>query len=139
MPLFDCEVERPFRRMRGRGNTFYPADELARAEFLETLEGLPLLVTHEGMSKQGFTSNGAFDGEWVRADVTVSGIEALAKVFAEGMVQVSLATKGKFVRKQLWAIDRGYQEICDGHSFDLRAVHLAIVPLGRVQGARLDF
>jgi hypothetical protein len=137
LPVYDSESIRPFRRIKGRGVEYWPARVLGSATFMDAMEGLPLIVTHESKDWRGFVSNARFDGEWVRGDVTAT-LKALIDIVVRGWTELSLGVLHTHAHKPIWIEDRGYTEVCDCVVDMAKPYHLALVDRGRVRGARLN-
>ncbi|RZF31337.1 DUF2213 domain-containing protein [Paraburkholderia sp. UYCP14C] len=124
-------------------NTYCPPHLLSDERFLKKLERLPVILGHlncvEARHYEGTTSAARFDGEWVIADLTINTVAVLTEIFVHRVTDLSLASQDSH---EAWpggsVFDRGLERDFEYLVTAIKPTHIAIVPIGRVEGARLN-
>lgn len=137
------ELELPAADKRKWFNTYYSAAALSDIRFLKAFDGLPIILGHmnetEERHREGFASAARFDGEWVIADLMLTTAAIAKEVFAYGVTDLSASINGE-PRTLNGAIDEEGVKTPFEYSWeDLVPVHIALVNVGRVPGAELNW
>ncbi|MEX3812129.1 DUF2213 domain-containing protein [Paraburkholderia sp. BR13439] len=124
-------------------NTYYSAAALSDEPFLKAFEGLPVILGHlnevEARHIEGKSSAARFDGEWVVADLTMTTNAIAKEIFVHHVVDLSVSINGDPVAWNGTTTAAGIEQHFEYSWVNLVPVHIALLNVGRVEGAALNF